>query len=96
MAELSTGLYSVFSSAQALQDYAVSKAHVDVVNNNVKPNIEGDFLAFLDPLVTCPLERVMLIRCQISWRTTSRWTSRSDTGLSCYWIDHHDRRPAQK
>jgi hypothetical protein len=35
------GLYSVFSSAEALQKYAVSEAHVDVVTNHVKPNVDG-------------------------------------------------------
>lgn len=40
---MTIGLYSVFSSRQALDDYNVSKAHVDVVTNNVKPNIEGMF-----------------------------------------------------
>ncbi|WWC86698.1 uncharacterized protein L201_001575 [Kwoniella dendrophila CBS 6074] len=39
------GLYSVFSSSEALQKYAVSEEHVKVVENNVKPNIE-DILAY--------------------------------------------------
>ncbi|KAK4687843.1 hypothetical protein P7C73_g2268, partial [Tremellales sp. Uapishka_1] len=39
------GLYSVFSSAEALQEYAVSKAHMDVVINNVRPNVD-DTLAY--------------------------------------------------
>ncbi|KAI9639801.1 uncharacterized protein MKK02DRAFT_40127 [Dioszegia hungarica] len=34
------GLYSVFSSKAALQEYAVSEAHVNVVKNNVGPNVE--------------------------------------------------------
>ncbi|WVW78223.1 hypothetical protein I302_100175 [Kwoniella bestiolae CBS 10118] len=39
------GLYSIFSSAEALQKYAVSEAHVKVVENNVKPNVE-DLIAY--------------------------------------------------
>ncbi|WWC68146.1 uncharacterized protein I206_102069 [Kwoniella pini CBS 10737] len=39
------GLYSVFSSPDALQKYAVSEAHVKVVENNVKPNVE-DLIAY--------------------------------------------------
>ncbi|WVR04791.1 hypothetical protein IAU60_001803 [Kwoniella sp. DSM 27419] len=34
------GLYSTFASPEALQKYAVSEAHVQVVENNVKPNVE--------------------------------------------------------
>ena len=37
------GLYSVFSSPEALQKYAVSKEHVDVVTQHVRPNVEGEF-----------------------------------------------------
>ena len=40
-AELISGLYSVFSSREALDKYAVSEAHMDVVINNVRPNTEG-------------------------------------------------------
>ncbi|WRT64580.1 uncharacterized protein IL334_001512 [Kwoniella shivajii] len=39
------GLYSIFSSAEALQTYAVSEAHVSVVTNNVKPNVD-ELLAY--------------------------------------------------
>ncbi|KAK1924242.1 hypothetical protein DB88DRAFT_489569 [Papiliotrema laurentii] len=39
------GLYSVFTDRAALDTYAVSEAHVKVVENNVKPNIE-DILAY--------------------------------------------------
>ncbi|WVQ79867.1 hypothetical protein IAT38_001967 [Cryptococcus sp. DSM 104549] len=39
------GLYSVFSSADALQKYAVSEAHVKVVKENVLPNVD-DVLAY--------------------------------------------------
>ncbi|WVQ98257.1 hypothetical protein IAU59_005380 [Kwoniella sp. CBS 9459] len=39
------GLYSVFSSPEALQKYAVSEEHVSTVEKNVKPNIE-DILAY--------------------------------------------------
>jgi hypothetical protein len=35
------GLYSVFSSPEALQKYAVSEAHVSVVTEHVKPNTDG-------------------------------------------------------
>lgn len=31
----------MFSSAEALQTYAVSEAHVKVVTENVRPNVEG-------------------------------------------------------
>lgn len=31
----------MFSSAEALQKYAVSEAHVSVVTEHVKPNIDG-------------------------------------------------------
>ena len=40
-AKLIIGLYSVFSSREALDKYAVSEAHMDVVINNVRPNTEG-------------------------------------------------------
>ncbi|KAK8847588.1 hypothetical protein IAR55_005447 [Kwoniella newhampshirensis] len=39
------GLYSVFASKEALQTYAVSDAHVKVVEEHVKPNVE-DVLAY--------------------------------------------------
>ncbi|AAW45866.1 hypothetical protein CNBJ1350 [Cryptococcus deneoformans B-3501A] len=37
------GLYSIFSSAEALQTYAVSEAHVKVVTENVRPNVDDVF-----------------------------------------------------
>jgi hypothetical protein len=36
------GLYSVFSSREALDKYAVSEAHVKVVTENIRPNIDGE------------------------------------------------------
>ncbi|ORX36660.1 hypothetical protein BD324DRAFT_626696 [Kockovaella imperatae] len=39
------GLYSVFASREALDKYTVSEAHVKVVTENVKPNIE-DVMAY--------------------------------------------------
>jgi hypothetical protein len=36
------GLYSVFSSREALDKYAVSEAHVKVVTENVRPNVDGE------------------------------------------------------
>jgi len=39
------GLYSVFSSPEALQTYAVSDHHVKVVTENVRPNTE-DVMAY--------------------------------------------------
>jgi hypothetical protein len=36
------GLYSVFSSQESLQTYAVSEAHQKVVKENVLPNVEGE------------------------------------------------------
>ncbi|ODO07837.1 hypothetical protein I350_03416 [Cryptococcus amylolentus CBS 6273] len=39
------GLYSVFSSAKALQEYATSEAHLKVVKENVLPNVD-DVLAY--------------------------------------------------
>ncbi len=39
----SAGLYSVFKSAEELQKYAVSEAHVKVVNENVRPNVDGEY-----------------------------------------------------
>ncbi|WOO85886.1 Stress-response A/B barrel domain-containing protein UP3 [Vanrija pseudolonga] len=39
------GLYSVFESREALDTYAVSEAHVKVVVENVRPNVE-DVLAY--------------------------------------------------
>ncbi|WWD21678.1 hypothetical protein CI109_106164 [Kwoniella shandongensis] len=39
------GLYSVFASPEALQTYAVSEAHVNVVEKHVKPNVE-ELLAY--------------------------------------------------
>lgn len=47
------GLYSVFSSPEALQKYAVSEAHVKVVNENVKPNVEGEFSRVLPGYLAC-------------------------------------------
>lgn len=38
---MNIGLYSVFSSPEALQTYAVSEAHVSVVTEHVKPNVDG-------------------------------------------------------
>jgi hypothetical protein len=32
----------VFSSREALDTYAVSEAHVNVVTNHVKPNVDGE------------------------------------------------------
>lgn len=61
------GLYSVFSSREALDKYAVSEAHVKVVTENVKPNVEGE-----------SDDRIVLI-IQTSWRTTSSWRSRNST-----------------
>lgn len=58
------GLYSVFSSREALDKYAVSEAHVKVVTENVKPNVEGE-----------SDDRTALI-IQMSWRMTSSWRSR--------------------
>lgn len=40
------GLYSVFSSKEALQEYAVSEAHVKVVTDHVKPNIDGMYYTY--------------------------------------------------
>lgn len=42
-----TGLYSEFASPDDLQKYAVSEAHVKVVNENVKPNVEGASIPIL-------------------------------------------------
>ncbi|RSH87382.1 hypothetical protein EHS25_003291 [Saitozyma podzolica] len=39
------GLYSVFSSREALDKYAVSEAHVKVVTENVRPNVD-DVMAY--------------------------------------------------
>jgi hypothetical protein len=36
------GLYSVFSSADELQKYAVSEAHVKTVTDNVRPYVDGE------------------------------------------------------
>ena len=41
-AHVTAGLYSVFSSAEALEKYNVSDAHVKVVTENVRPNTEGE------------------------------------------------------
>ena len=41
---LDPGLYSIFSSKEALQTYAVSEAHVKVVTENVRPNTEGKLI----------------------------------------------------
>jgi hypothetical protein len=38
------GLYSVFESREALDVYAVSEAHVRVVNEKIKPFVDGEFL----------------------------------------------------
>ncbi|WVO16684.1 hypothetical protein L204_104364 [Cryptococcus depauperatus] len=37
------GLYSVFSSAEALENYAVSEAHMAVVREKVQPNVDDVF-----------------------------------------------------
>lgn len=39
------GLYSVFESRQALETYAVSDAHVKVVEEKIKPNVQGALLS---------------------------------------------------
>jgi hypothetical protein len=39
---LIAGLYSTFTDRAALDKYAVSEAHVKVVTENVKPNVEGE------------------------------------------------------
>lgn len=42
-------MYSVFASKEALDKYAVSKEHVEVRDNQVKPHITGEWrCAFLD------------------------------------------------
>ena len=40
--QLTAGLYSIFSSPEALAKYNVSEEHVKVVTENVRPNTEGD------------------------------------------------------
>ena len=39
---LTAGLYSTFADRAALDKYAVSEEHVKVVNERVKPNVEGE------------------------------------------------------
>ncbi|ORY34006.1 hypothetical protein BCR39DRAFT_518103 [Naematelia encephala] len=39
------GLYSIFTDKDALQKYAVSEAHLKVVTENVRPNVD-DVLAY--------------------------------------------------